>query len=147
MNVLKVILVALGACVLALAAAALFVVASWSQFEPHQVAGSTMEDTGAPLTELTEAWILDYAEGLQGWQVPFSWQIRDMVVDQVEDLGENCVQIDYHFRTLLRHPRFADDWIAFTSATGSNRYTGQMVVCWLQDGRNWVIKTTMAPVT
>ena len=147
MNVLKVILIALGACVLALAAAALFVVASWSQFEPHQVAGSTMEDTGAPLTEITEAWILDYAEGLQGWQVPFSWQIRDMVVDQVEDLGENCVQIDYHFRTLLRHPRFADDWIAFTSALGSNRYTGQMVVCWLQDGRNWVIETTMAPVT
>lgn len=34
MRVLKIILIALGACVLALAAAALFVVASWSQFEP-----------------------------------------------------------------------------------------------------------------
>lgn len=143
MRVIKIILIALGACVLALGAAALFVVASWSQFEPHQVTGSTMEDTGAPLTELTEAWILEYAEGLRDWNVPFSWQIRDLEVDGTEDLGDSFVQINYHFRTLVNHPRFADDFNYFRRESGGNLYDGAMVVRWEQKGHTWTITEAM----
>lgn len=145
MNVLKVILVALGACVLALAAAALFVVASWSQFEPHQVVGSSVADNGLELTDQTEHWLMDYAGGLRGWKVPFSWQIRDMTVERVEDLGDDFVQIDYHFRTLLRHPRFADDFDAYALEDGGNNYAGQMVVHWVQKGDTWTITEAMRP--
>ena len=59
MRALKVVFIALGACVLALGAAALFVVASWSRFEAKPVVGCTMEDSGEDLAQLTEDWLLD----------------------------------------------------------------------------------------
>lgn len=145
MKAVKIPLIALGACVLALAAAALVLVASWSGFEPHQVVGSRAEDTGGTLAELTEAWLMDYAEGLRGWGIPFSWQIRDMEVESTEDLGDNFVQISYQFRTLLRHPRFADDFDAYALDAGGRDYGGQMVVRWEQAGDSWHITEAMRP--
>ena len=143
MRALKIPLIALGACLLALVAAALAIVASWSAFEPHQVVGSSVEDSGAALTEQTQAWLMDYADGLRGWKVPLSWQIRDMAVERTEDLGDGFVQIDYQFRTLLAHPRFAGDFDANREAP--RQYNGQMVVRWEQKGGRWYITEAMRP--
>lgn len=145
MRALKVVFIALGACVLALGAAALFVVASWSRFEAKPVVGCTMEDSGEDLAQLTEDWLLDYADHFQGWRVPFSWQMRDMTVESTEDLGSDFVQINYHFRTLLRHPRFANGFDAYALEEDGNYYAGQLVVHWVPNGDSWTITEAMRP--
>lgn len=122
----------------------------WHQFTPPGIIGDVVEKEKTE--EAACEWFEDYAGGLQGWKVPYSYRLAGAQLESVEQLkaddgSENAyVQLDYAVTAASDNYEIVSNLGLI--GTGKRReYTGQMVLHLERIGNGtWQITEKLSPV-
>jgi hypothetical protein len=133
---LRIFITALG---LALLAGAVTLGIIWGSYSSPAVVGSTA--TGETDVERSQNWLMDYMSQVDNWRVPPSRRLTSITIDEPEDLGDGCVQLNFSFTTLLTNARFNDEFGQCVDSHEGHNYSGSLVLRW----ENGVIVEVMRP--
>lgn len=128
----------------------------WYQFKPPQIVGDTMQSSETDLEELTREWFETYTAKLEGWKVPYDYQIRGAritsterltdLVDSVTGIPLEYVQIDYMIYPASDNEQIVSN-LELTDVGEAYVYQGQMVLKWQSTGYDeWIIEEKLSPV-
>lgn len=145
----KIILIAAGAVLALLMAAAGILLYVWHRYEMPQIVGDTVESERYDLEEISWRWFSQYFDQFDGWLVPYDYRVVNARIENMEiltDLEMPCIQIDYEIYTAGSGSGIVQ--ALDLSDTDTRRvYTGQMVLCWEPDEDDiYRITEKMSPV-
>lgn len=145
----KIILIAAGAILALLMAAAGILLYVWHRYEMPQIVGDTVESERYDLEEISWRWFSQYFDQFDGWLVPCDYRVVNARIENMEiltDLEMPCIQIDYEIYTAGSGSGIVQ--ALDLSDTDTRRvYTGQMVLCWEPDEDDiYRITEKMSPV-
>ena len=98
----KIILIAAGAILALLMAAAGILLYVWHRYEMPQIVGDTVESERSDLEEISWRWFSQYFDQFDGWLVPYDYRVVNARIENMEiltDLEMPCIQIDYEIYT------------------------------------------------